>query len=157
MGLRAAPCGARRRHRTHPYVLRRQHLLSLSVDARLLRAPVRAGRTDLSGLPGHQEPDPLLQTALRLDLRAVGSRNVLARARADRSSSRGVPRRTPLRIHSLPPRSGGASAGALGAVDAVGALRFPPLFRFGAAAAALGRHTGTHYAEPLMYLFPAVL
>ena len=65
-------------------LLQREHLSSRTADARVFGAPRPAGDADPSDLRAHEKSDPLLQPAVPLDVRAVGSRHVSVRARADR-------------------------------------------------------------------------
>ena len=112
-----------------PALLRREHLSSRAADARVFGASRSSGAPDLSDLRADEESDPLLQPAVSLDVRAVGSRHVPVRARADRQHRGGVRWRTALRVRAVPDSAVVAPAGAVVAVDAVCAVRIQALLR----------------------------
>ena len=76
--------GARRRLQRAAPVLERQHLLARAADDRLLGAPDAADAAGAAHLGGHRQHRPRLQPAVPLDVRALGRRDVSARARAHR-------------------------------------------------------------------------
>ena len=123
VGRRSPAAIPLRRFRCAQRVLERQHLSSRAADAGLLRASVRAGGADPSGLRADRKHRPLLQPAVSLDVRAVRPRHVSVRARSHRQPARRVRRRPDLRVRAVSRAAVRAPAGALVAVDAVCAVR----------------------------------
>ena len=157
VGRRTPAAISRRRHRRDPELLEREHLLSGTADARLLRAPVRAGGPDSPGLRADGQHHPFLQPAVSLDVRAVGARHVSVRARHHRQRARGAGRGPGLRVRAVSRSAVFAPPGHLLAVDAVRALWSAAILRDETHPGARRRRRRAHRAEPFERVLPALL
>ena len=133
------------------------NIFAASAVAGVLRALSAAGAPGAADLRGDEEPDPLLQPALPLDVHAVGPRHVSPRPRADRKHGRGDGLGARVRVRAVSHRVDPSPAGAVGCLDAVRAVRPPAAFRDRPIAAARRRRRRVAGAEPVVRLLPPLL
>ena len=138
-------------------LLEREHFLSRTADARVLRTSVRAGGPDSSLLRPHRQHHPLLQPPVSLELRLIWARYVPVRARDHRKRARGTDRRPDLRVRAVSRSAVLASPGDLLTVDAIRPLRPAAIFPAEAHHTASRRRCRAHRAEPFERVLPAVL
>jgi len=143
--------------RTWARVVEREHLRPAAAGAGLLRAFPAAGAPGVADLRDHEEPDPLLQPAFPVDVRARGPRHVSARTGADRKRGRRHGRRARVRVRAVSHRERPTPAGAVVRLDAVRAVRPAPALCDRTAWTTRRRRGRVARAEPVVRLLPAVL